>query len=225
MHWPLPRSPKPVHSPPIHYERHPHPTSQQSTNPSDSHMSNRHPLAPSISTTSPHLPSACSRPHLHRTTLRPRLPSHLRQPQKSKAGTKTPLSSVGIEIPTPIFGRYRCKHPAIPNLHCHSTQHIRPTAHVITRHQRKITYIRYHTFEPNTPTAHITCRPKPNLCSSTMPPAAAQCHQPGSQRLTTVTLPLGQASPPTSFANISQNQRPRSKAILSTTQESAIDQT
>jgi hypothetical protein len=122
---------------------------------------------------------------------------------------------VGTEIPTPIFGRYRCKHLAIPNLmHCHSIQRIRPTAHVITRHQRKITYIRYHPFEPNTPTAHITLCPKPNLCSSFMPPAAAQCHQPGSQRLTTVTLPLGQASPPTLSANISRNQRPRSKAIL-----------
>jgi hypothetical protein len=127
---------------------------------------------------------------------------------KSRSGTKTPLSSMGIEKPTPIFGRYRCKHPAIPNLHCHSTQRIRPTALVITRHQRKITYIRYHTFKPNTPTAHITRRPKPNLWNSSMPPAAAQFHQPGSKRLRTVTLLLGHASPLTSLANISP------KAIL-----------
>jgi hypothetical protein len=172
MHWPLPRSPKPVYSPPIHYKRHPHPTSQQYTNPSDAHMSIRHPLAPSISTTSPHLLSTCSRPHLHRTTLRPRLSSHLPQPQSRNLvpKPKTPLSSMGIEIPTPIFGRCRCKHPAIPNLHCHSTQRIRPTAHVITRHQRMKNYIRYHTFEPNRPTAHITRRPKPNLCNSSMLP-------------------------------------------------------
>jgi hypothetical protein len=81
MHWPLPRSPKPVYSPPSNYERHPYPTSQQSTNSSDAHMSHRHSLAPSISATSPHLPSTSSRSHFYWIIMRPRLPSHLRQPQ------------------------------------------------------------------------------------------------------------------------------------------------